>query len=217
MIELSHVFGVKLQRSESGRLFNLEHFGNPENRDRAFFDRLSGGNLRGRGAVLLSYGSDCRHERSDFSPAAVVEGAAAASRGHRMRFVESSRERPLFKDHVGIEVDAVGAAEVDEAAIERGAVHEAQVVLDGREAAACFAEDLYHALHLSERVVGDADRPDAAFLEKRNDLRRPSLDVRRVVNPVEIDVVGAEPFEALLKHGFDGLFHAGRNLRRELR
>lgn len=179
MIELSHVFGVKLQRSESGRLFNLEHFGNPENRDRAFFDRPSGGNLRGRGAVLLSYGSDCRHERSDFSPAAVVEGAAAA--------------------------------------IERGAVHEAQVVLDGREAAACFAEDLYHALHLSERVVGDADRPDAAFLEKRNDLRRPSLDVSRVVNPVEIDVVGVEPFEALLKHGFDGLFHAGRNLRRELR
>ena len=95
-----------------------------------------------------------------------------------MRCVESSGERPLFKNHVGIEVDAVGAAEVDKPAIERGAVHEAQVVLHGREAAARFAEDLDHALHLGERVIGDAERLNAAVFQERHDLGRPALDVR---------------------------------------
>ena len=94
--------------------------------------------------------------------------------------------------HIGEERDALVAAVIQDASVLRAAVEEAIVVLNGFDPEPGFAEDLVGELDFAEVGIRDADMFDLPALQQRNEVRNSSRDIGWIVNPVEVDVVGAE-------------------------
>ena len=95
-------------------------------------------------------------------------------------------------------------------------MEQAEMVLHGRDAQAFGGQDVVGALDLRKVVVRHAYRFDLAAFRERNQQRRPSLHVHRVVYPVQVDHVGVQALFAAVDHLLHGVGRVGGDLRCEL-
>ena len=65
-------------------------------------------------------------------------------------------------------------------------------------------------------MIGNADGACFAAFHDGDDFLCPSFHVGRIVDPVQVDVVGMEAFQAFIHHCFGGMLHVFGNLRGEL-
>ena len=78
-------------------------------------------------------------------------------------------------------------------------------------------KDFFGTLDLGEVMVGHADVLHFSALYQCRHVGRPAFHIRRVMNPVDVDVVRIEAREASGKHIGYGIFRIARDLRCELR
>ena len=147
----------------------------------------------------------------------IVGLSALAGGRKRVLRVVLPAQRALLEDHVCSEVDALLPAVIQDAGLLRRAVEQAVVVLHGGQTDPFRRENLFRPPDLCQIVVGDPHTADLAAFDERDEPRRPALDIRRIVNPVHVDVIGPETRETAFAHCRHGV--GGRqigNLRCEL-
>ena len=91
------------------------------------------------------------------------------------------------------------------------------MVLHGGDMHSLFGKDLFRTLDLCKVVVGDTHTLYLTAFYETGEERGPLLHIRRIVNPVDVDIVRAESFKAAVKHILYGISGIPGNLGRELR
>ena len=91
------------------------------------------------------------------------------------------------------------------------------MVLHGGDMHSLFRKNLFRTFDLREVVVGDTYTFYLAAFHETGEERGPLLHIRRIVNPVNVDIICAEPFEAAAQHILYGIGGIPGNLGRELR
>ena len=80
-----------------------------------------------------------------------------------------------------------------------------------------FGKNLFRTLDLCKVVVGDTHTFYLAVFHEVGKERSPPLHIRRIVNPVDVDIVRAETFETATQHIFYRINGIPSNLGSKLR
>ncbi|MNL65890.1 hypothetical protein D3C87_1902850 [compost metagenome] len=91
------------------------------------------------------------------------------------------------------------------------------MVLDGFDPEPGFAQDLVGKLDFAQVVIRDADMSDLTAFQQRNQVWSPPPHIGWIVNPVKVDVVGAEVGQTPLQHVRHRRVAGSRDPRVELR